>query len=176
MCPCWNSIQSLDRMSSNVGGAEPLSLAVSQNSWNTTQTEISIYPQLQEKNCIKTNLPKNMKYLPEQWYEKLECVTPTIGLLLSDYKYMYRWKIHMTLIDSLVHTLLTSCLPHSLTASLVHSFCLLNNSDWTGLDWLTYRRISNISHTLEENKIIDHSEVVGASPVGAAPTKSLLWT
>ena len=35
-----------------------------------------------------------------------------------------------------------------------------------------YRQISNISRTLEGNAIIDHSDVVGASPVGAAPTTS----
>ena len=33
-----------------------------------------------------------------------------------------------------------------------------------------YRQTSNISHTLGDNKIVDHSDVVGASPVGAAPT------
>ena len=33
-----------------------------------------------------------------------------------------------------------------------------------------YRKTSNISHTLVGNKIVDHSDVVGAPPVGAAPT------
>ena len=36
----------------------------------------------------------------------------------------------------------------------------------------THHKISNISHTLVGNKIVDHSDVVGASPVGAAPTTS----
>ena len=36
----------------------------------------------------------------------------------------------------------------------------------------TYRKISNIRCTLVGNKIVDHSDVVGASPVGAAPTKT----
>ena len=35
-----------------------------------------------------------------------------------------------------------------------------------------YCRTFNISHTLVGNKIVDHSDVVGASPVGAAPTTS----
>ena len=35
-----------------------------------------------------------------------------------------------------------------------------------------YRKTSNIRHTLVGNKIVDHSDVVGASPVGAAPTIS----
>ena len=33
-----------------------------------------------------------------------------------------------------------------------------------------YRQISNISRTVISNKIVDHSDVVGASPVGPAPT------
>ena len=33
-----------------------------------------------------------------------------------------------------------------------------------------YRQVSNISCTLVGNKIVDYSDVVGASPVGAAPT------
>ena len=41
---------------------------------------------------------------------------------------------------------------------------------------INYCQISNISGTLLENKIIDHSDVVGASPVGAALTTSSLWT
>ena len=35
-----------------------------------------------------------------------------------------------------------------------------------------YRQVSNIRRTLVGNKINDHSDVVGASPVGAAPTTS----
>ena len=31
-----------------------------------------------------------------------------------------------------------------------------------------YRKTSNISRTLSDNKIVDHSDVVGASPIGAA--------
>ena len=32
-----------------------------------------------------------------------------------------------------------------------------------------YRQVSNISDTLVGNEIVDHSDVVGASPVGAVP-------
>ena len=39
-----------------------------------------------------------------------------------------------------------------------------------------YRKVSNISGTLVGNEIVDHSEVVGVSPVGAAPTTSLFST
>ena len=40
----------------------------------------------------------------------------------------------------------------------------------------TYREVSDISRTLVGNIIFDHSDVVGASPVGAAPTTSSFST
>ena len=39
-----------------------------------------------------------------------------------------------------------------------------------------YRQILNISGTLVGNEIVAHSDVVGASPVGAAPTTSSFST
>ena len=39
-----------------------------------------------------------------------------------------------------------------------------------------YRKTSNIRRTLVGNKIVDHSDVVVASPVGAAPTISSFST
>ena len=39
-----------------------------------------------------------------------------------------------------------------------------------------YRQVSNIRRTLVGNDILDHSDVVGASPVGAAPTTSSFST
>ena len=39
-----------------------------------------------------------------------------------------------------------------------------------------YRQVSNIKRTLVGNNIVDHSDVVGASPVGAAPTTSSFST
>ena len=39
-----------------------------------------------------------------------------------------------------------------------------------------YRQVSSIRHTLVGNQIVDHSDVVGASPVGAAPTTSSFST
>ena len=41
---------------------------------------------------------------------------------------------------------------------------------------MEYRQVSNIRRTLAGNKIVDHSDVVGASPVGAAPTTSSFST
>ena len=39
-----------------------------------------------------------------------------------------------------------------------------------------YRQVSNIRRTLVGNEIVDQSDVVGASPVGAAPTTSSFST
>ena len=44
------------------------------------------------------------------------------------------------------------------------------------IDINTYSQTSNIRTTLVSNKIVEHSDVVGASPVGAAPTTSSFWT
>ena len=44
------------------------------------------------------------------------------------------------------------------------------------LFWDIYRQVSNIRRTLVGDKIVDNSDVVGASPVGAAPTTSSLST
>ena len=41
--------------------------------------------------------------------------------------------------------------------------------------WLI-RKTSNISRTLVGNRIVDNSDVVGAPPVGAAPTTSSFST
>ena len=39
-----------------------------------------------------------------------------------------------------------------------------------------YHQVSNIRRTLIGNIIVDHSDVVGGSPVGAAPTTSSFST
>ena len=63
-----------------------------------------------------------------------------------------------------------ACLTHRLwrfrkcTAKLRHLY------------FLNHRKTSNIRRTLVGNKIVDHSDVVGASPVGAAPTTSSFST
>ena len=46
----------------------------------------------------------------------------------------------------------------------------------SSLGYRTYRKTSNISRTLVGNKIVDNSDVVGASPVGAAPTTTSFST
>ena len=39
-----------------------------------------------------------------------------------------------------------------------------------------YHQTSNRSHTLVGNELVDNSDVVGASPVGGAPTTSSILT
>ena len=55
---------------------------------------------------------------------------------------------------------------HGLTA-LGNIICFIA---WVGDILQYYRQTSNIGHTLVGNKIVDHPDVVGASPVGNAPT------
>ena len=66
----------------------------------------------------------------------------------------------------------------------------MNHNDflfaWTHIDFqymfyvydqtIYYRQNSYIRRTLAGNKIADHADVVGASPVGAAPTTSSFST
>ena len=42
--------------------------------------------------------------------------------------------------------------------------------------YVNYHQTSNIIRTLVANKMVDHSDVVGASPVGSAPTTSSFST
>ena len=55
---------------------------------------------------------------------------------------------------------------------IMTTLCFLSHS----FTLTTYHQTSNMSHTLVGNKIVDHSEVVGASPVSAAPTTSSFST
>ena len=71
-------------------------------------------------------------------------------------------------------TIVTSSMMWNHTADVnleIHVYLsLLTNQKWE------YRKTPNISRTLVGNKIVDNSDVVGASPVGAAPTTSSFST
>ena len=54
----------------------------------------------------------------------------------------------------------------------ITTYCKTSNTSHTR----QYCKTSNISHTLIGNKIVEHSDIVGASPVGAAPTTSSFST
>ena len=71
---------------------------------------------------------------------------------------------------------------------LLCPICNIGSFLWIFLMWGTgdnqhrrvchayYRQVSNIRRTLAGNKFVDHSDVVGASHVGAAPTTSSFST
>ena len=71
-----------------------------------------------------------------------------------------------------------SSLAHSLRSLLHEVLTFVIDEFWkeAGLCNLIYRKTSNIRRTLVGNKIVNHSDVVGASPVGAAPTTSSFLT
>ena len=54
----------------------------------------------------------------------------------------------------------------------IHYISIKDKFQW----YKIYRKTSNISRTLVGNKTVDNSDVVGASPVGAAPTTSSFST
>ena len=59
----------------------------------------------------------------------------------------------------------------------IESWIILNSLSPGRLEWnILCRKVSNIRRTLVGNKIVDHSDVVGAAPVGAAPTTSSFST
>ena len=76
---------------------------------------------------------------------------------------------------SLIALSIRSILPRWKTAlTLKRNFPAQNRTNWQSNN--TYRKTSDIRHTLVDNKIVDHSDVVRASPVGAAPTASSFST
>ena len=70
---------------------------------------------------------------------------------------------------------LTRILPLRISIKVM-KWVLFNNKDRLPMNDDSYRKTSNISRTLVGNKIVDNSHVIGASPVGAAPTTSSFST
>ena len=64
------------------------------------------------------------------------------------------------------------------STELIYNRCisLARRKPRIALYLLYFRQTSNIRRTLADNKIGDDSDVVGASPVGAAPTTSSFST
>ena len=70
----------------------------------------------------------------------------------------------------ILHETLKKYIPDmSLQITHLNNSCIPNGS-------VSYRQTSDISHTLVGNKTVDHSYVVEASPIGAAPTTSSFST
>ena len=64
----------------------------------------------------------------------------------------------------------------SMMASEESQMKIIDESQASQMTENHYRKTSNISRTLVGDKIVDNSDVVGASPVGAAPTTSSFST
>ena len=89
----------------------------------------------------------------------------------------FHWVYFHTVINSYTLYSHMTCITNkgiSWSGESVH-WCVKCLQSWH-LRTMVYRQISNIRHTLVGNKLVDHSDVVGASPVGAAPTKSSFAT
>ena len=91
------------------------------------------------------------------------------------------WRIAYVWINQLLLLISNNPIPESETLTIV----IICSQSCTLTHWLqgdmavilkVYRQVSNISRTLVGNEIVDHSDVVGASPVGAAPTTSSFST
>ena len=54
--------------------------------------------------------------------------------------------------------------------ALIYIYVPLSLNELINFKCCAYRQVSNVRHTLAGNKIVDHSDVVGTSYVGTAPT------
>ena len=113
------------------------------------------------------------------------CITHTMMRMFHPNGHITQWQSHYDVITTsrrrldVIMTLILLIVPASMngfdgTRAIVPILLvklLQPKSDGTRyID--TYRVPSNISHTLVGNKIVDHSDVVGTSPVGASPITS----
>ena len=64
----------------------------------------------------------------------------------------------------------------NLYTGLGSRICFVSNFVSASMRFAEYRQVSNIRRTYVGNEIVDHSDVVGASPVGATPTTSSFST
>ena len=116
------------------------------NSLHCVQYHVMLY---RDKSRLYSTMkpPPEMDSLDSKWWINDKC----------QWKFRYvfscEWRWDMVFIETISHN------KHSIT-------------------WFirSYHQISNIRHTFVGNQIVDHSDVVGASPVGAAPTTSSLST
>ena len=121
-------------------------------------------------SCI---LPSN-DYHPIQLCNRLWVgVTKTPCINFSINKYISFPKVSIRLTESYSYWLLYVWCSSMLYALL----CFIMTIDHAIVrPHCIYRQTCNISHTLVGNKNVDHSGVVGAAPVGAAPTTSSFLT
>ena len=123
-------------------------------------------------------------YKNDTYLHKFLCITISILMIVSQYIIIHGVLLHpfpmrdnfMVFIDkaTTLYLPLQQCLSSSdLRANRYFKYqmwcCFLEKL-------CIYRKTSNISRTLVGNKIVDNSDVVGASPVGTAPTTSSFST
>ena len=85
----------------------------------------------------------------------------------------------MILVAYPTHTAVSALSPREMAKILqifFQTYILRRNFRYIDSNVLPYRKTSNISRTLVGNKVVDNSDVIGASPVGAAPTTSSFST
>ena len=100
------------------------------------------------------------------WVEKAYPLPNFNGTTVEVWEYISYFIQHFT---DYVSSLGLKLIHVSKRGSLIFSchFCLFDYRCY-----LTYRQTSNIRRALVGNNIVDQSDVIGASPVGAAPTTS----
>ena len=135
-------------------------------------------------------------YVPSQWETTLQCNVVSLWLgaftkwsLGPMHDTLIFWMRHFTLCShhrdykTDIYICILSCrytvwLPHAtmkLELEVLASTTIKRKKPWPRLAWageVRYHQTSNMKCTLVGNEVVDHSDVVGASPVGAAPTTS----
>ena len=111
-----------------------------------------------QTDCFETQL---------QEQHELQVTCAFWGVLASKFGHKPAWLSHC---EFLVKCCFLECVTHIFLCDT----CAKVGS--VAHDKMEYRQVSNIRRTALGNKIVDHSDVVGASPVGAAPTASSFST
>ena len=85
-------------------------------------------------------------------------------------------KLQTSIENSITERMWGTMMPtsHSTSSSMISIASDANSCNMER--WENSSQTSNISGTLVDNKTVDHSDVVGASPIGAAPTTSSFST
>ena len=100
------------------------------------------------------------------------CINVNVVLVYSSWEFIF-WQVTRVVL-LWVNNHFNDFETETAMAEFLEKFELLLEREVSSRD--TYRKVSNIRRTLVDNKIVDHSDVVGASPVGAAPTTSSFST
>ena len=126
---------------------------------HVTMTVEHMYTNLSKTQRQKANIQRIIKY---------------------DHFIIYTYNVSFLISDQSIHILLlwqwSTCTCNHCNVS---SNMTVIHKMYNFLDQISpfiYRQVTNISRTLVGYKIVDHSDVVGASPVGAAPNTSSFST